>query len=189
MTWLLANKRVALVVALTLAAPLALVLYAVVGLAALGLGFQGETDRLEPRIARLLGAAGAEEQLLAAAASTGSGIENLVYAVGDDRDALSATLQKNVRGILSGAGLEVADSRIETTRREGAFDVIGLAVSVTGGIDALDEALDAIVAHRPLLLVTDISVAPQRSSRRKTTGQADQVLAAKMNLQALVSVE
>lgn len=189
MTWLLANKRVALVVALTLAMPLALVLYAVAGLASLGLGFQDEVDRLEPRIARQLGAIQAEEQLLAAAESTGSRIENLVFPRGDDPEALSATLQKNVRGILSDAGLEVTDSRIETARREGAFEVIGLAVSVTGRIDALDEALDSIVDHTPLLLVTDISMSPQRTSSRNAAGQEQQVLSAKMSLQALVSVE
>lgn len=189
MSWLLANKRVALVVALTLAVPAVLVLYAVTSLASLGLEFQGEIDQLEPRIARMLGATRAEEQLLEAADRTGSSIENLVYAMGDDPDAVAATLQKNVRGILSGAGLEVADSRIETVGREGTFNVIGVAVSVTGSIESLDAALHDIVEHKPLLMVTGISVSPLRTTRRKEGGQARQVLSAKMNLEALVGVE
>ncbi len=189
MSWLAANKRVALIVAATLAVPVVLVLYAVVSLASLGLEFQDEIDRLEPRIARMLGVTQAEERLLAAADRTGASIENLVYAMGDEPDAVAATLQKNVRGILSGAGLEVADSRIERSERDGDFDVIGVAVSVTGGIDALDAALHDLVEHKPLLLVTDISVAPMRSTLRMERKQAPQVLSAKMNLQALVGVE
>jgi hypothetical protein len=184
--WVLENKKEAIVVGTTLALPLALLLYVLVGLWGLGHSFQQETDRLEQRIARLNGIALAGEELLAAAADAEATLRKLAYA-GDDADAVSATLQKNVRGIMSGAGLVVADSRIESARREGAFDVVGLEVSVSGGIEALDEALGDIVSYTPLLLVTDISVTPARTSRRGNAG--GQALSAKMNLIALVSVE
>ena len=189
MNWMLANRRVAAVVALTLAVPLAVVLYSIVVLWSLGLSFQDEIDNLEPRIARLLGASQVQQELVAAATRAESTLEDLVYPAGDDPGAVSASLQKNVREILSGAGLVVADSQIESARREGAFDVIGLAVSATGGIAALDAALDELAAYTPLLLVTDISVSPARASRRGSEGNDAQVLAVKMSLIALVGVE
>jgi len=189
MNWLLANRRVAAVVAFTLALPLALVLYTVTAFLTLGLSFQAEIDTLEPRIARLLGAARVQDELVAAAAGAESTLENLVYPAGDDPGAVSASLQTKVRETLSGAGLVVADSQIESARREGPFDVIGLAVSVTGSMDSVDTALDELASYTPLLLVTDITIAPARPSRRGAGSGSEQVLAVKMSLTALVGVE
>lgn len=188
MNWLMANRRVAVVIGLTLALPLALLLYGVISFWSLGHSYQSEIDGLEPRIARLLGVREAQEQLLATASSANTSLQDLVYPA-EGADSVSATLQKNVRGIMSGAGLVVDDSQIVAARREGAFDVIGLVVSVTGGIDALDAALADIASHAPLLLVNEISVTPARTSRRKNAGGEQQVLSVKMNLMALVSIE
>jgi general secretion pathway protein M len=188
-SWVQDNRRVAIVVALTLAVPLVLVVYFVVNLWLLGQSYQAEIDSLEPRIARLIGARQSETQLLAAAQKVESRILNLVYPSTDNPDTVAAALQKNVRGIMSGAGLVVADSRIEPTRREGAFDVIGLTVSVTGSIDALDAALLEVVSYTPLLLVSDINVMPARSSRRTGADQEEQLLTVKMHLLALRGVE
>lgn len=189
MSWMQANRKVAIIVALTLAVPLVLVLYFAMNLWALGRSNQAEIDSLEPRIARLIGAKQAEGQLLASAREVESRILNLVYPSSEDPDTVSAALQKNVRDIMSGAGLVVADSRIESTMREGAFDVIGLTVSVTGSIDALDAALLEVVSYTPLLLVTDINVMSARSSRRNGANKEDQVLTVKMHLLALRRVE
>jgi len=189
MSWLLANRRVAAVVALTLALPLALLLYALVTLCSLGLSFGDDIDTLEPRIARLLGAIQVQDELVAAAASAESTLDNLVYPAGDDPGAVSASLQKNVRELMSGAGLVVADSQIESARREGPFEVIGLAVSVTGSMKSVDAALNELVSYTPLLLVTDITMTPARPSRRGNGSDTDQVLSVKMSLIALVSVE
>jgi general secretion pathway protein M len=179
---------VATVVALTLAVPLALFLYIFSSVWSLGRSFQEDIDTLEPRIARLRGVTEAREELAAAAANAEATLKGLVYPAGD-ANAVSAALQKNVRGIMSGAGLAVADSRIESARREGAFDVIGLSVTASGGIEALDAALDDIVSYSPLLLVTEIEVSPARTSRRSIELQSFQELSVKMNLIALVGVE
>jgi hypothetical protein len=188
--WLSLNRRVAAVVVLTLAVPILLVLFIVVRLGSLGLEFGDQIDRLEPRIARLQGALQAEEQLVGAAAEARSGIENLVYPAGDHPDTVSATLQKNVRGIMSDAGLTVADSQIEPVRREGAFDVIGLTVSVTGSVETLDEALEKIAAYTPRLLVTGINITPKWAARRQEAEAGDrQTLMVKMSLLSLVGVE
>jgi general secretion pathway protein M len=188
--WLRVNRRVATVVALTLAVPALLVLSVVVRLCSMGLEFQGEIERLEPRIARLRGTLAAEEQLVGAAAEAVSSIGNLVYPAGDDPDTVAATLQKNVRGIMSDAGAVVADSQIEPVRREGAFDVVGLTVSVTGSIETLDSALERIAAFTPRLLVTDIDVTPKWAARRREAEPGDgQTLTVKMSLLSLVGVE
>lgn len=190
MNWLLANRRVATVVALTLAVPALLVLSIVVRLCSLGLEFQGEIERLEPRVARLRGTLAAEEQLVGAAAAAGSRIGNLVYPAGDHPDTVSATLQKNVRGIMSDAGLVVADSQIEPVRREGAFDVIGLTVSVKGSIETLDTALEEVASYTPWLLVTEINITPKWAARSKEAAPGDrQTLTVKMSLLSLVGIE
>ena len=189
MNWLRNNSRVAVVVGLTLALPVVLIIYLALSLLATGWSYQNEIDRLEPRIARLMGAKQSEEQLLAAARNSEARILNLVYSSSDDTDTVSAALQKNVRGIMSGAGLVVADSRIESAKREGAFDVIGLAVSVNGSIDALDAALSDIVTYTPLLLVTDIDVMAARTLKRRGTNPEQQNVAVKLHLLALRGVE
>ena len=183
------NRKVAIIVALTGAVPLILVLYFVISLWMLGLSDQGKIDSLEPRIARLIGVKQAEAQLLASAQEVESRIHNLVYPSTDNPDTVSAALQKNVRGIMSGAGLVVADSRIESTRREGAFDLIGLTVSVSGSIGALDAALLEVVSYIPLLLVTDINVMLARSSKGNGTDNEDQIVDVKIHLLALRGVE
>ena len=189
MNWMLAHRRMAAVVALTLALPLALVLYTITALWSLGRSFQDEIDNLEPRIARMLGASQVQQELVAAATRAESTLEGLIYPAGDDPGAVSASLQKNVREILSGAGLVVADSQIASARREGTFDVIGLVVSATGSVVALDAALNELASYTPLVLVTDISISPARTSRRGSDGNDGQVLAVKMSLIALVGVE
>lgn len=188
MSWILQNKKVATVVAVTLVLPVALFLYCFFSLWGLGLSFQEDIDRLEPRIARLSGVTEAREELVAAAADAESTLKTLVYPAGD-ANAVSAALQKNVRGIMSSAGLTVVDSRIESAKREGAFDVVGVSVSVSGRIEALDAALDGLVTYSPLLLVTDINVAPARTTRRSVEQKRLQDLSVKMNLIALVGVE
>jgi general secretion pathway protein M len=188
-SWVQANRKVAIVVALTVAVPLILVLYFVVSLWMLGHSDQGKIDSLEPRIARLIGVKQAEVQLLASSQEVESRIHNLVYPATENPDTVSAALQKNVRGIMSGAGLVVADSRIESTRREGAFDVIGLTVSVSGGIDALNAALLEVVSYAPLLLVSDINVMLARSSKGGAAGKEEQIVDVKIHLLALRGVE
>jgi general secretion pathway protein M len=178
------------VVGLTLVVPAALAAFVLARIVLLGLGFHGEIASLEPRIARLRGTMQAEKRLVDAAAKAGSRIENLIYPAGGDLDTVTATLQKNVRSIMSRAGLEVADSQIKPATREGAFDVIGLTVSGAGSIEALDMALNEIVSSSPLLLVTAITVTPRATARRREAGPEDQqTLSVKMSLQALVGVE
>ncbi len=190
MNWVRDNRKDAFIVSLTVAVPFVLVVFIVVSTWATGHSYQEEIDSLQPRIARLMGAKQAEEQLLTAAQKAESRMQNLVYPSTENPDTVSATLQKNVRGVMSEAGLGVADSRIEPTRREGQFDVIGLTVSVTGTIDSLDAALREIVAYTPLLLVTSLDVTLARTSGRSVSGQQEeQALSVKMHLLALRGVE
>ena len=81
MNWMQANRKSAIVVALTLAIPLFVVLYVAIALWSLGSSYQDDIDRLEPRIARMLGVAQAEEELLATAAQAGNTLKGLVYPV------------------------------------------------------------------------------------------------------------
>lgn len=188
MNWIQANRGTAIIVAVTCAVPLLLFFYLLIGLWMQRDAYQDEIDNLEPRIARFMGVMQAEEDLLMSAASLETRVLNLVYPPTEDNATVSAALQKDVRGIMSASGLVVTDSRILPAQREGIFDVIGLMVSVNGGIDALDGALSDVAAYTPLLLVRSINITPQRATRGKGA-DAEQVVTARIGLLALRSAE
>ena len=85
---------------------------------------------------------------------------------------MATTLQKDVRQILVEAGLTVSNSQILAVREEDAFDYIGLKLTATGDIAALDAALSAIAGYLPVLLVEELDIWPQRTGSRG--GEAQQ---------------
>ena len=177
-------------VVVTLVVPVVLVLMVVARLFAIGAEYQGDIEHLDPRVARLRGTLAVETQLIDAAARAKTSIGRLGYPAGDTADAIAATLQTDVRGIMSDAGLVVTDSQIEAVQREDAFEVIGLTVSVAGDINTLEAALEAIAAYAPRLLVTNIDVSLGRVRRRgNAPSDGPQPLAVKMSLLSSVAAE
>lgn len=130
-------------------------------------GYQAEIDRLQPRVARMAGLIESEEKLRVSAGQLGSQVLNLVYPPTDDSATVSAALQKDVRQIMTDAGLSVTNSRILPVLQEESFDRIGLSLTVSGGLDALDSALLAMVAYKPLLLIDMMDIKPKRMSRSR----------------------
>lgn len=188
MNWLQANKRSAWIVGLTLLLPVFLYLYFLFGLLSLRQGYQTDIDRLIPRIARLQGLIAVQEKLGEAGGSADRQLTELVYPVTEDRAAVAARLQKDVRQILVEAGLTVSNSQVLPVREVEAFDYIGLKVTLSGKIDGLDAALVALSAYTPLLLIESLEVWPNRQSRRK--GEPNQqTLTASMQLLSLRAVQ
>ena len=73
---------------------------------------------------------------------------------------------------MTDAGLSVSNSRILPVLQEENFDRIGLSLTVSGELDALDSALLAMAAYKPLLLVDAMDIKPKRMSRsRDKNGQ------------------
>lgn len=167
MNWLNTYRRSAVVVVLTLLLPVILVLYLVTDFWVMRRGYQNEIDRLQPRIARIYGLMESEEQLKVSAGRLSLQVSNLVYPPTEDSATVSAALQKNVREIMTEAGLTVSNSRILPVVQEENFDRIGLSLTASGGLEALDEALWDLSNYVPLLLIETIDVKPKRTSRRR----------------------
>ena len=167
MNWLRTNQRVALVVGLTLLPLLLLYLNGLSSLLGMRGEYQSEIDRQAPRIARLQGLIDHQAQLQQSAQLIDRKSAKLVYPVDEDRAAVAARLQKDVRQILVEAGLSVSNSQVLPVREAETFDYIGLKLTVTGTIDSLDAALVGLAGYTPLLLVDSLEVWPNRTRAKK----------------------
>ena len=107
----------------------------------------------------------------------------MVYSKSDDQATLAASLQRDVRGMFSLAGLSVSDSRVLPPRAEDGFDRIGLNVTVTGGMVAIDMALQSLSAYMPLIVIESVDIKPDRVSSR--TNASQQTVTASLRMFAL----
>lgn len=184
MTWLKIHRRSAVVVGVTLLLPLCLYLYVLIGMLGARYEYQADIDRYEPRLARLQGLIEYEQQLRESSGIVEQKLQGLVYPASEQAATISATLQKDVRGILAAAGLSVTNSQVLPVVKQGRFEEIGLRLTLSGGIDGLDSALASITAYKPVLLVKSLNVSPARTSRRGK-GEAGQSLTATLQLLAM----
>jgi general secretion pathway protein M len=175
--WLRSNRRSAWIVGLSIAALLVVYLFAVIGILEKGQQYRSEIDRLQPRVSRLQGLMGYEEQLREAVFQAEGQATSFFYPPDTDQAAIAASLQKNVRQTLVEAGLSVSNSQVLPVREESVFDYIGLKLTVTGDLAGLDAALAALSEYRPLLLVESLDIWPSRPSRRNPDVQAQTVKA------------
>ena len=182
MNWLRSHGRSAWIVGLTLLVPLLLYLNVLGTLWSLRGAYQEDIDRLVPRIARLRGLVEHEQQLRESAGQVDQYVLNLVYPASLDADTAAATLQTDVRGMASRAGLTVSNSQILRVREQENFDYIGLKLTVSGELGALDETLAEFSRYRPLLLVEEFNVWPERTRKEE---ESRQLLSATIELLAL----
>ena len=187
MNWVNTYRKSAVIVGLTLLLPVALVLFLLVDFLIMRGGYQSEIDRLQPRIARIVGLIKSEEQLQASAGQLGFQVLNLVYPPDEDSAAVSAALQKDVREIMTAAGLTVLNSRILPVIQEDKFDRIGLSLTVSGSLDALDAALLAMADYAPVLLVDSMDIKPRRVSRSRNK-EGQQIITASFQLLTLRAI-
>ena len=183
MNWLRSHRQSAMVVLATLALPLLLLFYGIGELWGKRMDYQRDIDRLEPRVARMLGVLEYKDQLLGAYEAVDTQVVNLVYPAEQNRAEVSADLQKNVLGLLRQAGLSITNSQVLPVRERDGFDYIGLKLTVSGELAALDEALSALSAYIPILLVESIDVWPARAPRGKAA--EERKLTATMQLLSL----
>ena len=188
MSWLRSNKRSTWIIGLTLLIPALLYLNALLGLLSMRQGYQSEVDALAPRVARLHGLIEYEGQLRDSAVQVDKQVVNLVYPATEDRATVSASLQKNVRQLFVEAGLSVSNSQVMPVREKDTFDYIGLKLTVTGDVAALDAAMIAVAGYMPLLLVESLDVWPARGSSRNGNNKV-QTINASLQLLSLRSVQ
>ena len=130
--------------------PLLLVLYLALDFWLMRANYQSEIDSLKPRVSRMLGLLEAEQQLQVSADRLATQVASLVYPANEASDTISAVLQKNIRKIMTDAGLSVTNSRILPLIQDEKFGRVGLVLTVTGGLDGLDVTNGAVLfGHRP----------------------------------------
>ena len=191
MNWFRANTRSAWIICLTLLVPGLLYANVLFSLISVRQEYQSEIDRLSPRVARLQGLIDRQETLQVSAEKAERLMVDLVYPVTDDRTAVAAQLQQDVRQMLVEAGLTVSNSQVLPVREEEMFDFIGLKLTVNGNISALDAGLLALASHRPLVLVESLEVWPNRVNRsnKKKDQPKVQSLGATLQLLSLRAIQ
>ena len=186
MNWFRANTRSAWIIGLTLLVPLIIYCNLLFGLVSVRQAYQADVDRIAPRLARLQGLIDHQDALRVSAEQAERLMVDLVYPVTEDRAAVAARLQQNVRQMLVDAGLSISNSQVLPVREEAMFDHIGLKLTVNGSIDALDAGLVALDAHQPLLLVESLEIWPNRARRsKKSDPPVSQSLSASLQLLTL----
>ncbi len=188
MNWFKTHRSSAIVVGTTLALPLLLLLYGVGSLWSLRLDYQRQIDRLEPRLARMLGVMEFEEALRAAYDQVDLRVLNLVYPAEKDRAALGAELQKNARDLMRESGMEITNSQLLPVYEKEGIEYIGLKMTTSGTLAALDAALTALAGYEPLLMVESLDVWPPRQVRGRENN-SERSLTATMQLLALRKVQ
>lgn len=187
MKWLQTHQRSALIVALTLAAPIVLYLVAVTELLAMQRGYSSEMERMLPRVARLQGLKAFEDKLRVSSEIASKRASGIVYSANADARSIAASLQTSVRQIFVDAGLSVTNSQVLPTREQGAFEYIGLNFTVTGDLSSLDEALGSVARLSPIFLVESLDVVPVRT--RNTKEAQEQKVNASVQLVTLRAIQ
>ena len=167
MNWFSLHRHSAALVLLTLLVPAGLFLYAVLGLLSQRAAYQSEIERLQPRIARLQGLIASEEALTTAAAQMDARLNAVVYPGTEERAAVEASLQKEVRTLLANAGLSTSNSQVLPQREAEGLEQLLVRLRVSGSLEALDRFLGDLQGYQPLILVESIDIAPERQSRRR----------------------
>ena len=182
MNWLQEHRHSAIYVGLTLAVPLFIVLYLASTLWGQRMDYQREIERIEPRIARLAGLVDSETALRQSAMRVESRVLDLVFPASEERAALAARLQQDLRRIFTEAGLQIKNSQVLPAREILGLEQVTVKTQVSGELDALDAALEEVSNYSPLVLVESLAVTPVRRSRRQ---RADGLQELTANIQLL----
>jgi general secretion pathway protein M len=177
MNWLSSHRRSAIIIGATLLLPAYLYLAALLELVSVAAEAGERVDDLRPRIARLQGLIDNEAALRAAAGEVGERLAGLGYAPAQDATAVAASLQAEARQLLADAGLAVSNSQVLPTRNEDSFDLVGLKLTATGSLSALDAGLAALNGFRPILLIESLDVFPSRVRVRRGEREPQQLTA------------
>jgi len=154
-----------------------------------------QIDRSAPRIARLKGYEGAQEDIEQAVAATNLALEQLAFTGQTDQTQQGARLQQVLRAFAEEAGLTVKGSQlIPATERDDApegFTVLKVQLSMSGLPDALSDFLREVYGFTPTLEVTKLNIAAaqarrNRRRRNEITPEEEQALSLDVHVHALM---
>ena len=171
--WLKTHQRSAIICGLTLLLPLLVYLNLLLGTWGLGAEYAQDMKRLPQRIARLQGLQEVEDQLRESSGVVQQTTSRLAYPANAERASVAASMQSDVRQLMTDAGLTVSNSQVLPVREEENFDFIGVKLTVAGDIEALDQALAEMANFAPLIIVEGLDVWPTR--QRSVRGAAAKI--------------
>lgn len=185
--WIKSHPRSALVCGITLLLPLLFYVKLLLGIWGVRSEYMSDISRLEPRIARLVGIKSFEKELTESSGRVHQQMTRLVFPPSGDRASLAASLQTDVREIMAESGLSVSNSQVLPVREEERFDYIGVKLTVSGSMAALDEALARLADFTPVIIVESLESWPAR--QRRSRGEAEtQSMTASIRLVSLRAV-
>ena len=167
MDWLKSHRRSAVICGVTLLIPALFYMNLLLSAWSLRADYAADIDRVAPRIARLEGVQQVEDQLRESAGAVQEQMARLVYPASSERASVAASMQTDVRQLLTNAGLTVSNSQVMPVREEEKFDYIGVKLTVAGDMASLDAALAELADFTPLVIVEGLDVWPTRQRRQK----------------------
>ena len=169
--------RPTIVVGTSMGLVLLVLLWALLYFWSLRQDFVREIEAIEPRTSRLLGMMQSAEQLETTSGEARGVLRDLVLPAGRDSASVAASLQQDVREVMTDAGLSVTGSQILPTRRAEGYDRLILDLKVEGNVDSMDEALAELELLRPMVFIESVKIKPSRSrtSRRRKQQQQQSV--------------
>ncbi|PLW70414.1 type II secretion system protein GspM [Pseudohalioglobus lutimaris] len=165
--WVRSHQRSAIICGATLLVPLLVYLNLLFSAWDLRAGYVGEIERVAPRIARLQGVKQVEARLRESSGRVQQQMARLVYPASSERASVAASMQTDVRQLMTDAGLNVSNSQVLPVREEERFDYIAVKLTVAGDMESLDRALDELAGFAPLVIVEGLDIWPTRQRRSK----------------------
>ena len=184
--WIRAHQRSAIICGLTLLLPLLVYLNLLFGSWALRAEYTGEIERLTPRIARLQGVQEVESLLRESSGVVQQQMSRLVYPPTAERASVAASMQTDVRQLMTDAGLNVSNSQVLPVREEENFDFIGVKLTVAGDMASLDRALTELASFSPLIIVEAMDIWPTRLRREQPDVQEATVSIRLLSLRSVI---
>ena len=114
--------------------------------------------KIEPRFARLLGIQRSSDKLEEGLTRVNDRISQFIFPNEMDATQAGNEAQKNVRSVLSAAGLTVVSSQVLPTKADQGFERISLSVRAEGELIQLQAALAVLPSLTPVVLIDGISV-------------------------------
>lgn len=169
----LALNRSTIVVGVTLGLVLLVILYCVGHLWVLRQGYVSEIELIKPRTARLLGMLDSSDQIKEAHSEAAIILDEIAYPVLRDSAATAAAMQKEIRELMTDAGLSISGSQVLPRQAEQGFDRLTLDITAEGNTGALEQALAELESMRPVVFVKSVNIKPARVSRRRSRNREE----------------
>ncbi|MBU2887575.1 type II secretion system protein M [Gilvimarinus agarilyticus] len=127
--------------------------------------YSRQVSDLKPKLARLQGLVSVEQTMLNAVSEVDYQLENLVLDADIESSRLGTQVQQKSRDIFRDTGMVVSGSQVAKPTETEQFLKIGVTLNIEGTLEDLELALLEVIHERPLMLIDEIEVTPERRHR------------------------